>query len=66
MNSKSVGIVDRDVIEVVNDLMAFADQIAGALHDGQGRQAQEIHLEQSERFEDRHLELGDGLDRAFF
>ena len=46
--------------------MALADQIAGALHDGQGGQTQEIHLEQAQFVDDLHLELGDRLDGRIF
>ena len=46
--------------------MALVDQIAGAGHDRQGRQAKEVNLEQTQGFEMRHLELGDRLDRALF
>ena len=52
------------LLQVELDLVALFDQVAGALHDGQGRQAEEIDLEQAERLDDRHLELGDRFDRA--
>ena len=36
--------------------------VAGTRHDGQGGQAEEVHLEHLEFFEDAHFELGNGLD----
>ena len=40
------------------------DQLAGPRHDGQRRQPEEVDLEQAERLEHLHLELGDGADRV--
>ena len=60
------GVVGGDVVQVELDAVALLDQVAGACHDGQGGQPQEVHLEQAQRVEHAHLELGDGLDRAIF
>ena len=42
------GIIGGDVIQVEVDPVALADQVAGACHDGKGRQPEEVHLEQAE------------------
>ena len=46
--------------------MARLDQITGALHDGQCGETEKIHFKQSERLDDGHLKLGDGLDGRLF
>ena len=61
-----LGVIDRDVVQVQLHAVALLDQVAGALHDRQGGQAEEVHLEQPERLDDRHLELGHRLDRRVF
>ena len=45
--------------------MTLADQVTGLCHDRKRSQPQEVHLEQAERIQDGHFELGDGLNRAF-
>ena len=59
-------VINRDVIQVQLHPATLFDQVAGALHNRQGRQAQEIHLEQAQRLDDRHFELGDRFNRRLF
>ena len=59
-------VVGGDVVKGKLNALALADQVAGTRHDGQGGQAQKVHLEDAHGFENTHLELGDGFDRAVF
>jgi hypothetical protein len=63
---KGLGVVGGDVAQVVFLAGALADQVAGARHDRQRGEAEEIDLEHAHAVEDAHFELGDGLDGRFF
>ena len=63
---EGLGVVDGDVVQGESLAVALLDQVAGALHDGEGGQAQEVHLEQAERLDDRHFKLRHRLDGRLF
>ncbi len=59
-------VVGGDIVERVMNVVALFDRGAGTRHDGQSCQAQEVHLEHFELFEDTHFELCNGLDGSVF
>jgi len=58
----AVGVIQRDVAQVVAHPMAGVNQVAGTLHHRQGGQPEEIHLQETQPIEDCHFKLGHGLD----
>ncbi len=63
---KGLRVIQRDVVQVVAHAVAVVDQVAGALHDGEGGQPQKVHLEQTQFVDHVHLKLSHGLDGGFF
>ncbi len=58
------GVIQGDVVQVEFPAVAFLDQLARTRHDCQRGKTEEIHLQQTHRFHDRHLELDDRFDRV--
>ena len=54
----------RDGVDAVMDVAMSRDQFAGFAHNGQGGQAEEIHLEQADRFSSLHGKLGHCAQRT--
>jgi hypothetical protein len=59
-----LGVVERNTVDVQIDCVPSLDKLAGARHHGQGRQAEKVNLEQSQPFQDLHLELSDPAHRV--
>ncbi len=55
-------VIRGDVIQAEVDAVPVHDQLAGASHDGERGQAEEVHLEHAQLVEHLHLVLGHGLD----
>ncbi len=53
-----VGVVQGDVAQVQVHAVVLADEIARPPHDGEGRQSEEVHLEQADLLQGFHLVLG--------
>ncbi len=53
-----------NVVEIQIDAVILLDQIARLAHDGQRREAEEVHLQQPDRFDDAHFELRDRFERV--
>ena len=63
---ETLRVIHRDVVEREFHAVTVFDHVAGARHDRQRGQAEEVHLEHAQAVEDAHFELGDRLDGSYF
>ena len=62
----SLRVVQWDGLEVQLRTSPPLNEITGARHHGQGREAQIVDLKQTQRFQDSHIKLGNGTYGAVF